>query len=131
MERSGLIILLICLCLALTGCRTVEYIPQETVRTDSIYISQVKWDSIYAHDSIYVREKGDTVFVDKVRYKYIERCLHDTVYREKIDSVSVPYPVEKKLTKWQSFKIKVGGWVLAVLSGLLLLAGVKIALKFL
>lgn len=42
---------------------------------------------------------------------------------------SVPYPVEvpkivlteQKLSKWESFKIEVGGWAIGVLSGILIL----------
>jgi len=28
----------------------------------------------------------------------------------KVDSVQVPYPVERKLTRWESMKMELGGW---------------------
>lgn len=112
----------------LAGCHTVEYIPQEAVRTDSIYISQVKWDSVYVQDSIYVREKGDTIFVDKMRYKYIERYLHDTLWRERIDSVAVPYPVAQPLSRMEKLRMKVGG---LALSGIFVLSLVGVFLLIL
>ena len=34
--------------------------------------------------------------------------------------IQVPYPVEKKLSRWEQFKMDVGGWAIGVLSGLLL-----------
>lgn len=54
---------------------------KSTERLDSIFIYSLLRDSIYLHDSIYVREKGDTVYkyVEKLRYKYINSV--DTLYR--------------------------------------------------
>lgn len=113
----GIAVLLMC-CAALSGCRSVEYVPVETVRTDTTYISKDKWDSIYVLDSVFVHEKGETLLVEKTRYKYIERVLHDTLYRERRDSVAVPYPVEKRLTWRQHTAIKFFPWLLALCTGM-------------
>jgi len=83
----------------------------ETVRTDSLHITVHERDSIHIHDSIYVREKGDTVFVDRWHTKYRDRQRTDTMYVSRADSAQVPYPVEKELTKWQKVKMELGGWV--------------------
>lgn len=92
----------------LTGCKPVQYVPVETVRTDSVYIDRFQRDSIYQRDSVFVNRwmAGDTVFVDKVvtKYKYKDRWRYDTVAVVRTDSVRVPYPVEKQLTKWEEFK---------------------------
>lgn len=45
----------------LCGCRTIEYYPLETVRTDTIYVNRLAVDSILVRDSIYIHERGDTV----------------------------------------------------------------------
>ncbi len=94
----------------LFGCRNIKYVPVETVRTDSLYFSVHERDSIYVHDSVYVKDKGDTLFIDRWHTRYLERVLNDTVYIERVKVVEVPYPVEKKLTKWQKVKIELGGW---------------------
>jgi large-conductance mechanosensitive channel len=39
----------------------------------------------------------------------------DTVYIERLDSIQVPYPVEKQLTKWQQIKLDFSDTVLGVL----------------
>lgn len=44
--------------------------------------------------------------------------VHDTTVR--IDTIRVPYPVEKKLTRWQSLKMEAGGYILAILCILLI-----------
>lgn len=31
------------------------------------------------------------------------------------DSVQIPYPVEKQLTRWQQMKIELGGWAVGVI----------------
>ena len=35
--------------------------------------------------------------------------------------VEVPIPVEKELSRWESFKIEVGGWAIGLLSGLVVI----------
>lgn len=91
----------------MSGCRT-QYVPVESVRTDSIFLSKTLRDSIYVKDSVWVKEVGDTIWVDKYRYVYKYVSLHDTIYIERRDSVQVPYPVERKLTFWEKIKIDVG-----------------------
>lgn len=101
------------LCL-LCGCKQVQYIPLETVKLDSIYIAQTQRDSIVRYDSIYVRDKGDTLYVERWKYLYRDKLRVDTVSVLRVDSVQVPVPVEKALTKWQQFKLDVGGYALCV-----------------
>ena len=72
--------------LLLTSCAatkrtTTEREYNSTQHLDSLFTSTLSRDSIYIHDSIYVREKGDTLYkyVEKIRYKYITR--QDTITR--------------------------------------------------
>ena len=94
----------------LCGCKTVKYVPVETVRTDSVYVDRWQRDSVYLRDSVWVNRwvVGDTVFVDKVVYKwrYRDRWRRDTVAVTKRDSVQVPVPVEKPLGWWQQARLK-------------------------
>lgn len=110
-------LLLLLFSLLAFSCTTTEYVPVETVKTDSIYISLLERDSIYVHDSVYVRDKGDTVYVEKVKYLYKEKFRTDTVYTERTDSIRIPYPVERKLGKWEETYLAVGRitlWVIIV-----------------
>lgn len=102
-----------------TSCKTIKYVPVETVKTDTTYINKEKWDSIYVHDSVFVHERGETLFVEKTKYKYIERVLRDTVYKSRIDSIQIPYPVEKPLTWAQHTAIKFFPWLLVAVTALL------------
>lgn len=97
---------------AVCSCRTVRYVPVETVRTDSLYFNTVSTDSVYVKDSVLV-VKGDTVTEYRWRYVYKYKDRTDTVYVSRTDSVQVPYPVEKELSRWQRFKMDIGGYALA------------------
>lgn len=117
MKRNTIVIYLLfglaaLLMSAVCSCRTVQYVPVETVRTDSLYFNTVSTDSVYVKDSVLV-VKGDTVTEYRWRYVYKYRDRTDTVYVSRTDSVQVPYPVEKELTRWQRFRMDIGGYALA------------------
>jgi hypothetical protein len=115
MRELTRIIVLILLAIMLYGCKSIQYVPVETIKRDTTYISQIKIDSIYHRDSIYVEHKGDTVYLSKYKYlyKYIEK--HDTLWREKTDTIQVVYPVEAQLTKWQKIKINMCEYLIAAI----------------
>lgn len=106
----GLVVLLLCSC----GAARVQ--TQTIYVRDTTYISKVQVDSVFRRDSVFVKEKNDTIYIykEKVRDRY--RLLRDTVYRHKIDSVYIDrvreVKVEKELTAWQRFRLN-GFWVLA------------------
>ena len=69
--------------LALTACKTV----QTATDTNQNHIAnQVQRDSIYLHDSIFVRIRADTVYLEKwhTRWKEKEIVRTDTVQVENI-----------------------------------------------
>lgn len=105
----------------LMSCRSIQYVPVETVRHDSLLVIKSHRDSIYHRDSIFVIERGDTRIVYRNRYLYRDRYLTDTVFRSVTDTLSVPYPVEKQLSRWQQLKLAFADVVLLALIAILLL----------
>ena len=63
----------------IVSCTTTKIVevPVETIKTE--YIEQVKYDSIYSKDSIYIMQKGDTIYNNKVQYLYKYKYLRDTI----------------------------------------------------
>ena len=120
MKQLIYIIILLMLAICFVSCRT-QYIPVESVRTEYKTRDSIRYDSIYQRDSIYTLVKGDTVY--QYRYKYLYRYLTtnstDTILIN--DSINVPYPVEKQLTRWQQMKIELGGWAFGIVIAFLLL----------
>lgn len=110
--------------LCCNSCRSVKEIPVEKTEYKYIdrYIDKIKIDSIYQRDSVYIRDKGDTIYEykDKIIIKY--QYLSDTIYICKVDSISVPQiiEVEKKLSRWEETKMKVGGFAIPFIFFLLL-----------
>lgn len=78
-----------CVATKRTTTETQEREYNSTQHLDSLFTSTLSRDSIYIHDSIYVREKGDTLYkyVEKIRYKYITRQDTITRYTLKVDTV--------------------------------------------
>lgn len=113
----------------LAGCKSVQYVPVETVRTDSIYVDRYQRDSIYQRDSVFVNRwiAGDTIYQDKVVWKYVyrDKVKYDTVAILRSDTVRVPYPVERRLTTWEQVRLNVGGWAIgAVIIFILIVVGI-------
>ena len=102
--RRSLFILLI-LIAASCSPRIIEHV---VVQRDTVKV--VKVDSIwnYQHDSVFVKEKGDTVYkyVEHIRYR--DRVKVDTLIKVRVDSVTVESIKEVKvaqpLTWWQKFR---------------------------
>ena len=115
MKHIILSIITILLMSAIWSCRSVQYVPVEVIKTDTTYINKIQRDSIYQLDSVYIRDKGDTVLITKTRYLYRDKLIRDTVYMNHVDSVQVPYPVEKELTRWEQFRLDVGGWAFGII----------------
>ena len=107
------------LLLATASCTTTRYVPVVEHHTDTLRLSRNIRDSIYVHDSTMVREKGDTVLVERWHTRYREKMAHDTIYKSRVDSIPAPYPVEKKvekeLTWWQQTRLHLANIVLWLL----------------
>lgn len=113
--KNLLYIILLMLAICLTSCRSIKYVPVETVKTEYKTRDSIRFDSIYEYDSIFLFVKGDTVYKEKYRYKYRYLTINKTDTVMLTDSVQIPYPVEKQLTRWQQMKIELGGWAVGVI----------------
>lgn len=107
----------------LSGCKQVEYVPVVEHHTEYVAKTDtfIQKDSVFCHDSVFVHMKGDTVWFERwrtqFRDRWHERIVTDTLMRA--DSIPVPYPVEKRLTRWQQVKQDYGGWAIGILLALI------------
>ena len=114
------VLLFLCLC----GCRT-EYVPVESVRYDSLMIEKLMRDSVFVRDSVYLKEKGDTIYKYKDKYVYVYKNRVDTFYMEKIREKEVPVPVERKLTWWERVKLEYAEWVFGMIVAIALIYALR------
>ena len=100
------IILIALLLLIISGCKTKEVLVP-TEKTVVEYRDQLRIDSVYNRDTLYLFTKNDTVYLQSIKWR--ERFKVDTVRYEKVDSI--PYFVEvvkevNVLTKWQKIRLQ-------------------------
>ena len=119
----GIVMAVAFLALLMCSCKTIEYVPivEHETHHDSIYFTQIQRDSVWLHDSISVKENGDTVLIEKWHTKYREKQVHDTTYVAKVDSIPVPYEVIKevpaKLSKTQKGLMTLG--IMTLMAGVI------------
>ena len=98
------------------SCTTTKIVevPIETIKTE--YIEQVKYDSIYSKDSIYIMQKGDTIYNNKIQYLYKYKYLRDTInITDTIPKIVTVRDTQyiNQLYTWQKILIVIGiGFIL-------------------
>lgn len=108
------------------GCKTTEasVFERDTVyvskvNTDTLYISKV--DSAYVHDSVFIKESGDTVYYSKwhTAYKYKTDTIYHIVYNTDTVYVSNDSNIEVKVqpTLWEKVQITLKGICLIIIIG--------------
>ena len=120
---------------AMVGCKSIEYVPVVEHKTDTTNITKNHRASIYVHDSTYIHERGDTVWVERWHTRWRDRLLLDTIYEAVHDTVpalpvgtgtwqtsmpgTCPPGSERSLTWWQQPRIYIGN--IAILAGIVIL----------
>lgn len=132
--------LLMCIILV-SSCRTVKYVSVES-KADSVVVEklvevQLPPDSATIRALLECDENGMVVlnWLDIANSKNAQAMLTidslgnllaklrtqpDTVYLPSKEVTvtkekKVPYPVEKELTRWQQFRLDVGGWAIGII----------------
>ncbi len=122
MKRMELLIVLSFMLSVLSACKTKyvsvpEYHTEYICRTDSF----IKTDSVYFKDSVFIIQRGDTVYYNKVvykdRFRDVFKFKTDTVL--KTDSVRIPYPVIRELSKSERRLISIGKYCIAIFAAAL------------
>ena len=92
MKRQLIILLALLSALVLTGCATRRQLQVvERTSVDTVYLSNVQYDSIYIFQDRQLDRSRDTVYLRDVSVEYRYRHLRDTIYKVQHDSI--PYQV--------------------------------------
>ena len=92
MKRLLIILLALLSALVLTGCVTRRQLQVvERITHDTLYQSNVHYDSIYIFQDRQLDRSRDTVYLRDVSVEYRYRHLRDTIYKVQHDSI--PYQV--------------------------------------
>ena len=118
----------LCIALMATSCGTVKQIQiVERVSRDTLYLSNVQYDSIYVFQDHLTDRSRDTVYVKDVQYEYKYKLLRDTVYRTQIDTIPVIKTVE--VVKTERYVPGIYKWSLGVCIGLIAIFIIRLILK--
>lgn len=75
------------------SCGSTKVVSQTVrdVSVDTIYVSNVQYDSIYIFKDKLTDRSRDTIYIKDVSVEYRYKMLRDTIYKEHTDSI--PYQV--------------------------------------
>lgn len=112
--KNILSVIFIFLFISCTSTKLVE-VPVDKVRIE--YRDRLKIDTIIRQDSTIIKNKGDTVFLEKYKYIYKIKERRDTI--NLTDTITVVQKVEIKeevnhLHNWQIILMIVGGSTIAL-----------------
>ena len=114
MKKQIIILSLFAALFFTSGC-SPRIVVHESVR-DSLIV-RTKLDSVYLYekDSIFVKQKGDTVFFERFSIRYKDKLIYkkDTAYINKIEIKEVAVPAQ--LNRWQRWQIRSFWWLAGVL----------------
>lgn len=130
------------------GCRTVRFVPVPEyhtlykTRADTVQhrdsVRDVQWMTAREVESMQLAALGiqikglkNALLVerDKLLQKISNEKAHkvDTIMQR--DSIPVSYPVEKPLTKWQRWKMDLGGWAMGVAAVMVIVGVILVVLR--
>jgi hypothetical protein len=115
--------------LFLTACRTVRETTADSRQTEHLAGSvQTVRDSVtvYRLDSVFVRETGDTVYIDRLRMEYRDRLRTDTLTVTDTVRVERVVTVKETVENNQSFRY----WLLIIcLSAIIITISIRASRK--
>lgn len=78
------------------GCRSAKQAAQliREVHTDTLYLSNVQYDSIFVFNDRQLDRSRDTLLIRETNTEYRYKLLRDTIYKTRVDSIPVIREVE-------------------------------------
>ena len=110
MKKKLLIVILVSL--LLSGCTSTKYVEVPVDRVKIEYRDRTLIDTLIRNDSVIIRERGDTVFMERYKYFYRTKEVKDTI--NTTDTVTVVKTVEvvkevNRVHNWQIILMVLGG----------------------
>lgn len=111
------LLMLACLVMSVSACTTIREIPVERIRTEYVSKNILKVDTFLEKDSIFVKEKGDTIWLE--RWKTVReisfRDRTDTILLTDTITITVKVPAD---LSWKQKAKQDTWWILLVIAGI-------------
>ena len=132
MKRLLIILLALLSALVLTGCATRRQLQVvDRITHDTLYQSNVHYDSIYVSQDKYIDRSRDTLLIKDKTVEYRYRLLRDTIYKVQHDSI--PYQVTvtevKEITRPLSLFDHLTHFTFWLVVGALLLLIIRVSIR--
>ena len=115
MKKQITILSLFAALLFISGC-SPRILVREVVR-DSLIV-RTTLDSVYLYekDSIFIKQKGDTVWLERWSIRYKDKLIEkkDTTYINKVEIKEVAVPAQ--LNWWQKWQMRSFWWLFGVVA---------------
>ena len=129
MKKQIIVLSLFTALFFISGC-SPRILVREVVR-DSLIV-RTTLDSVYLYekDSIFVKQKGDTVFFERWSIRYKDKLIEkkDTTYINKVEIKEVPVPAE--LNWWQRWQMRSFWWLFGVVAIVIAWQIIKLYFRF-
>lgn len=106
------LIVVILMVILLSGCTATKYVEVPVDRVKIEYRDRTSIDTLIQNDSIIIKERGDTIFLEKYKYLYRIKEAKDTINITdtitKVQTVEVVKEVNK-IHNWQIILMVLGG----------------------
>ena len=100
MKLNFIVIVIVIVGGTLLGCSSTRQLTTQLVHdihTDTVYLSNVKYDSIYVYQERFQDRSRDTIYLKDVSVEYRYKLLRDTI--KVVQHDSIPYEVTVIETK--------------------------------
>ena len=125
--------LILCtMCLTSISCKSHNTPLISRMDTNSYQVHALqRIDTIYCHDSVYVREvmRGDTIYLTRTEWRdrWRIREVHDTIHDTQYITQTIEHPPEKYVPKFYKWCT---GLFLAIIAGVILYYVLKIVIRY-
>lgn len=121
--------LTILLTILFSACATrIIEVPIHTTNTEIEFYDRLVKDSVFVHDSVFVKHKNDTIWMERYKTLYKEKIVRDSVYLR--DSIRVEVPIIVEVEKELSLFDKIKYGIYAILLVLLISVVYKVVRIF-
>lgn len=116
------------------GCRSAKQAAQliREVRTDTLYLSNVQYDSIFVFNDRQLDRSRDTLLIRETNTEYRYKLLRDTVYKVQHDSIPYEVRIEtvREVPRPKTWFDRLCRYAFFLLCGALLFFGYRCIRKF-
>lgn len=130
MGASAVCIVILLLMMICGGCQSTKYVPIESVKTEhkDREVEKLVTDTVRTERVVFI--KGDTLIDIRTEQKIMRVEIHDTCLIVRTDTIRIPYPVERELSRWESIKMDMGGFAIGGIAFVILALIAWLVIKF-